>query len=762
MTEYDFLILSPSEFECLSRDLLQKKLSVFIESFTSGRDNGIDLRFTTTKGKTTIIQAKRYKDYNSLVANLKKEIAKVKQLQPHRYIVTTTVGLTPNQKNEIFTLFSPYILNTEDILGKDDLNNLLTQNKEIEQQYYKLWLSSTNVLRRILRAKTYNQTSSFLKEITDTVKIYVQNNSFSKALDILKNNKYVIISGIPGIGKTTLSKMLVYHLLSNDFNEFIYLSDSIDEGYSCFEEANNQVFFFDDFLGSNSFEAKNIQNTDDKIVKFIEIIKRTPNKALIIATREYILRQAMGYFEKFQTNNIEIAKCILDLSSYTKLIKAQILYNHLAFQNIPQEHLQNLVDKENYLELINHKNYNPRIIETIINYEIWNNCESIQFAKAIKRYFDNPESVWLYAFQNSLDKFSQYTLLVLLTLGTPVLMEDIEHALKEFLHANNYKLLMGYDSMKFHQALKELEDTFIKIEKDPKGNYVIEYKNPSIRDFLANYLRKEIDLIEDLLRSAIFMNQFFKIFSTMEEPPFILQKIILTQKQIDIAVKRIIEIYNSLLDSRIYKYKLEGKETYYWQRYNLYRYSFLNNIRKEYMKLNSDAENLIYEKMQDFILSISNSYYLGEKDEILDIISNIELNRIAYDDKEILSFFCNSSYYIDDIKLFEKFENIFPFSYKKFIADDSFMSKIDLIVKDETKKVEDSKITALIEKIESIEESLGVSFDDEKESLQERNDAYQSYLDSQADNDIDRYDSIKGREYSEDELIKEMFTSLIE
>jgi hypothetical protein len=512
MTEYDFLILSPSEFECLSRDLLQKKLSVFIESFTSGRDEGIDLRYTIAKGKTAIIQAKRYKDYNSLVANLKKEAAKVKQLQPYRYIITTTVGLTPHQKNEISTLFSPYILNTEDILGKDDLNNLLAQNKEIEQQYYKLWLSSTNVLRQILLSKTYNQSSAFFDDIKNTVKIYVQNDSFSEALNILKNNKYVIISGIPGIGKTTLSKMLVYHLLSNDFNEFIYLSDSIDEGYSCFEEAKNQVFFFDDFLGSNSFEARNSQNADDKIVKFIEIIKRTPNKALIIATREYILRQAMGYFEKFQTSNIEIAKCILDLSSYTKLIKAQILYNHLAFQNIPQEHLQNLIEKENYLELINHKNYNPRIIETIINYEIWNNCESMQFVKAIKSYFDNPESVWLYAFQNSLDRFSQYTLLVLLTLGTPILMEDIEHALKEFLHVNNYKLLMSYDSIKFHQALKELEDTFIKIEKDSKGNYIIEYKNPSIQDFLVNYLRKEAGLIEDLLRSAIFTNQFLRFF----------------------------------------------------------------------------------------------------------------------------------------------------------------------------------------------------------------------------------------------------------
>lgn len=44
MVEYDFLILQPNEFENLTRDLLQKREGVFIESFTIGRDGGIDLR----------------------------------------------------------------------------------------------------------------------------------------------------------------------------------------------------------------------------------------------------------------------------------------------------------------------------------------------------------------------------------------------------------------------------------------------------------------------------------------------------------------------------------------------------------------------------------------------------------------------------------------------------------------------------------------------------------------------------------------------
>ena len=439
MLDYNFLILSPNEFENISRDLLQKKLGIYIESFTTGRDGGIDFRHTTDKSKTVLIQSKRYKDYNSLYSNLKKEATKVSKLKPNKYYLTTSVGLTPKNKTDIKNLFAPYIKKTEDIFGKDDLNNLLSQFDEIEKKYYKLWLASINILEKILHSKIYNQSSFELEEIKEQVKLYVQNNSFNEALSILKKHRYIIISGIPGIGKTTLARILILYLLSSDFDEFVYLTDSIDEGYEYFNDGKKQVFFFDDFLGKVRFDAKHSVNTDNKIVKFIEKIKKTPDKVLIFATREYILSQARNTFEAFSLNNIEIAKCILDLSSYTKVIKAQIIYNHLFFANVPTVFLMDLVNNKNYMQLVNHRNYNPRIIETVINRKIWIHCTPSEFTKAFKSYFDNPESVWQYAFENSLDKFSQYVLLVLLTTGTPILISDLELGVKEFLVNNSYK-----------------------------------------------------------------------------------------------------------------------------------------------------------------------------------------------------------------------------------------------------------------------------------------------------------------------------------
>jgi hypothetical protein len=58
MPDYDFKILQPYEFECLSRDLIQSRDNVFIESFTVGKDGCIDFRYAMTKGMTAIIQVK--------------------------------------------------------------------------------------------------------------------------------------------------------------------------------------------------------------------------------------------------------------------------------------------------------------------------------------------------------------------------------------------------------------------------------------------------------------------------------------------------------------------------------------------------------------------------------------------------------------------------------------------------------------------------------------------------------------------------------
>ena len=379
MVDYDFRILQYNEFENLTRDLLQAEFDIYIESFKDGKDSGIDFRFGTVKGGRAIVQVKRYKDWKELKPQLEKEVSKVTRLNPERYILSTSAGLSPDNKATIMHMFNPYIVDTSDIYGRDDLNNLLGKHKDIEKKYYKLWLASTSVLQEIVNKDVHNWSRFELDSIKEQISTYVTNESFQQAYKILKEHRYVIISGIPGIGKTTLARMLVYNILAIGYDEFVCIQDNLKDGAKLFQKGRKQVFFFDDFLGSNVFEPTE-KDFDKKLISFIDAIKRENDKIFILTTREYILSEAKIRYEKFQTNNIEIAKCTVDLGVYTKYIRANILYNHLAQADLPNQYIEQILHDKRYKNLINHPHFNPRIIETYIDRKLWRNFPAEVYA----------------------------------------------------------------------------------------------------------------------------------------------------------------------------------------------------------------------------------------------------------------------------------------------------------------------------------------------------------------------------------------------
>lgn len=509
MLDYDFKILQPSEFECFSRDLLQAREGIFIESFADGRDKGIDLRFAYSKDKTCIVQCKRYKEWKELKGKLKEEVEKVKRLSPQRYILTTSVDLTVKQKDEVLAMYNPFILSGMDVLGKKDLNNLLEQNPEIEKNYHKLWLASTNVLNTIINRATLNWSSFELEKIEKDIRLYVENESLNKALDVLKENHYVVISGIPGIGKTTLARMLVYTMLARGYEEFVYVDD-MDTAAKMFSKEKRQIFFFDDFLGANSFVQQSV-SFENKLITFIDKVRNSKHTLFILSTREYVLSEAKAYYEKLSMSNIDIAKCTIELEYYTKTIRARILYNHLAEADIPSEYVDVFLDKRGYHAIISHQNFNPRVIESIIKEQIWETIDPNEFANKVKEFFDNPISVWQFAFEK-LDVETRYTLLVLGTMGSHVRLDDFQEGYRQFCALTSLELGLKYDDVKWRLSLKVLMNCFLKID-NRNGSKLVTMYNPSIADFIVFYLNQNTTTTLQIIRGACFIEQLYNVFS---------------------------------------------------------------------------------------------------------------------------------------------------------------------------------------------------------------------------------------------------------
>jgi len=510
MPNYDFQSLSSYDFELLARDLLQKDLNVRLESFGKGRDGGIDFRFRNPQNDL-IVQCKHYADYDLLYRILKRsEAGKVQRLKPLRYILVVSTSLTPQRKEDILALFKPYCRSTDDVIGREDLNNLLGLHPDIERSHFKLWLTSESVMARFLGHGVWGDSELTIERIRQRTRLYVPNPSFARARKVLDKYHYCIIAGIPGIGKTTLAEiLLIDHVDRREF-QAVRIANDLAEIKAIKNPHSRQIFYFDDFLGKTALD-KLQKNEDQRLIEFMEEVASNNNWRFVLTTREYILNAARFRYETLANSAVDLAPCIVDLADYTRPIRARILYNHIFFSDLPDSYKRALLENRRYDKIVVHPNYNPRIIDHMTRAR---NVVDIPIAA----YFDdflknlaNPILVWDHAFRHQLSEAAQHVLLVMGSLSEEVLLNDLEIGFNKFYQHRRKQLGFSTTSRDFERALKELDGNFIKTTLVGKDQVILLH-NPSVRDFLESYLANSPKEVLDLLESASFFDQFTRLW----------------------------------------------------------------------------------------------------------------------------------------------------------------------------------------------------------------------------------------------------------
>ncbi len=503
MPEYTFSTLSPHDFEILSRDLLQKEWQKNLESFKSGRDRGIDLRYSKPRGNLKwIVQCKHYRrsGYSSLKDTLRAtELPKIKKLNPTRYVVVTSVELSPDQKDELVAILAPYCDTPADIIGSEDLNNLLGKHPEIERQHFKLWLPSSEVLHRLLLNGVFTQSALEVDEIQRHLSLFVPTDAVDRGLQMLDDHGFCMLTGIPGIGKTTTARILVAHHVYHDW-QGVYLASRTTEAFDAFRPDEKQIFFYDDFLGQTSLQEKLFKNEDKQLCQLINACRKTPNtKRLVLTTREHLFEQAKQQHEVLSREGLEFAECTVSLRDYTKRIRAEILVNHLFFFGVASEVCSEFVTSGAARETLEHEHYNPRIVESMCKLQQNAAVAPAEFGVKFIELLDNPEEIWQHAYQNQLTEDARQLLLVFALLGNNTMIDALRTEYRQ-LAENTGAGLIGFES-RFRRHLDELEGCFLTVHPHPSIPY-ISYHNPSIKDFTDRALSEE----DYLLRVAV--NQF--------------------------------------------------------------------------------------------------------------------------------------------------------------------------------------------------------------------------------------------------------------
>jgi adenylate kinase family enzyme len=333
----------------------------------------------------------------------------------------TSLELGRTDKTKIATIFTPHIRSESDVFGNEDIQDLLSKHSEVVKSHPALWLASAEVLSIIHNAAILGRSDFSLEEIRQKARRYVPTTSHSAAKAKLEATGAVLITGLPGIGKTTLAEQLCLEYVLGDY-QLCVLGEAIEEAEGIYKSNELQIFYFDDFLGRNYLEALG-RHEDSRIVGFIRRVQKDAKKRFVLTSRTTVLNQAKYLSDQFDIAKLDRTELEIHLEGLSRMDRARILHKHLWYSELRSDVLREMLRSRRYVDVVEHKNFNPRLIQFITDAQRFDADDPSKYWTYVQETLSNPSAIWQHVLDGQLDDYSRSLLLLCCFNGSAAISE---------------------------------------------------------------------------------------------------------------------------------------------------------------------------------------------------------------------------------------------------------------------------------------------------------------------------------------------------
>jgi hypothetical protein len=190
------------------------------------------------------------------------------------------------------------------------------------------------------------------------------------------------------------------------------------------------------------------------------------------------LATARSLSARLSHGQANVREYVLNVGVYTREVKARILYNHLYFSALTTAQRDDVLAGDFYLQVIDHKNYNPRLIQLVTDPE-YLALANRGIRETIESALANPQEIWDRPYRQHMTSEARIMMLALFVNGRSAALGALKASYVRMSRAFGIDLHPADVEASFRSTFRELEGSVLGLVMQ-----VVIFTNPGLRDYL--------------------------------------------------------------------------------------------------------------------------------------------------------------------------------------------------------------------------------------------------------------------------------------